>query len=322
MVRIEVIAFSGDDIVEENKVSLSRCLELMDKYQTTWINIIDMDAETANELEAKFGIHALALEDCLDPFQRPKVEDYDDTLFIVTRTLRWHKEGIEFDQLSTFLMKKCIITIHKIPLAQLEAIRVRLRKRFPRLMKGGAEYLCFTILDVLVDSYIPEIDEIGFVLDKLETEILENPSKKTMSDIHQFREEALELRNVLIPERDTLMVLARGEYPQFKKDTRNYLRDVYDHMLKILDSVDTYRESSAGLLNMYFSSMQLQLNEVMKLLTIIATIMLPLTLIASIYGMNLPIPEAAHSLSYPFVIFVMILMSIIMLFYFRKKQWI
>jgi magnesium transporter len=232
------------------------------------------------------------------------------------------KQGIEYNQLSTFLMKKCIITIHKVPLAQLEAIRVRLRKKLPRLLKGGSDHLCFTILDVLVDSYIPEVDKMGFVLDKLEDEILERPSKKTVSDIHQFREDALELRNVLTPERDALMVLARGEYPHFKKDTRNYLRDVYDHMVTILNSLDSYRESTAGILSMYFSSMQLQLNEVMKLLTIIATIMLPLTLIASIYGMNLPIPEAAHSLTYPIVIIIMIFIAVVMLFYFKRKQWI
>ncbi len=280
-----------------------------------------MDNKTSELVEELFKIHPLALEDCMDIEQRPKVEDYDGTLFIVTRTFSCGKE-LSTGQLSMFLTKSYVISIHHEPLPQLEEVRNRIRKRFPRIIKGGSDYLSFKILDVVVDSYIPEVDKMGDILETLEDEIVQNPNKKTVEEIHDFRANILTLRKELSPEREALHLLARGEYPHFKKDTRNFLRDVYDHIIMVLDSLDAYRDSTSDILSMYFSSMQLQLNEVMKLLTIIATIMLPLTLIASIYGMNLPIPESAHWISYPIILVLMLLISISMLFYFRRKKWI
>lgn len=321
MVTIEVIAYTATDSVEEKNVTLSRCHELIAQYPKTWINIIGLDGKTATQLERLFNIHTLALEDCMDMGQRPKVEDYDDMLFIVTRTFEWEKK-LSTAQLSIFLTKKYVITIHPKPLPQLEDVRNRIRKKFPRIIKGGSDYICFKILDVIVDSYIPELDKMGDALEKLEDEIIENPSKKTVEEIHDFRRDLLVLRKELSPEREALSILARGEYPHFNKETRNFLRDVNDHVIQVLDTLDAYRDSTADILSEYFSSMQLQLNEVMKLLTIIATIMLPLTLIASIYGMNFPIPETQHWISYPIILIIMILISISMLFYFRRKKWI
>jgi len=321
MVKIDVIAYTGANHVEEHNTSIARCIELMSQYNITWINIEDLDNATAGILEKEFGIHNLALEDSMDIEQRSKVEEYDDMLFIVTTTLGWEKE-LTTAQISMFLTNRYVITITHGSLPHLEDVRYRIRKKFPRIIKGGSDYLCFRILDVVVDSYIPEVEKMGDLLEKLEDDIMENPSKKAVEAIHQFRRDLLVLRKELGPERETLFVLGRGDVPYIKKETHNYLRDVYDHIIQVLESLESYRDTSSDILNTYFSSMQLQLNEVMKLLTIIATIMLPLTLIASIYGMNLPIPESAHWITYPIILILMLVISISMLLYFKRKKWI
>jgi magnesium transporter len=321
MVKIDVISYSKTDLVEEENVELSRCIELIGKNQSTWINIIGIDQKTAGLLESLFNIHALPLEDTMDPEQKPKIEDYEGTLFIVTRTIEWTEE-LRIRSLSMFLTKKYVITIHDSVIPQLEAVRMRIREKLPKILNEGSEYLCFSILDSLVDSYIPVVERMGDSLEKLEDEIVANPSKKAGEKVHDFRKNILYLKKELSPELEALNLLSRGEFPHFKKETRNYLRDVYDHMTRVLDSLDSYKESTTGIQNLYFSSMQLQLNEVMKLLTIMATIILPLTLIASIYGMNLPIPESAHWLSYPIVLALMLIITVLMLFYFRKKHWL
>lgn len=321
MARIDVIAYSPTDIVEESNVTLSRCIELIGKFPTTWINIVNLDKGSSDLLEHLFGFHHLALEDCVNTDQRPKVEDYEGILFLVTRTIRWEVE-IETDQLSMFLSKRYVLTVHDKDLPQLEEVRVRIRKKLPKILKGGPDYLCFCILDTIVDSYFPEIDRLGDVIDGLEGEVLEDPSKKTVDTIHQLRRDLLHLRKELNPQREALAYLARGDLPHFRKETRNYLRDVHDHMIRVLDSMDAYRELTADILANYFGAMQVSLNEVMKLLTIIATIMLPLTFIASIYGMNLPIPEAGHQFAYPGILLSMLIISALMLLYFRRRKWI
>ncbi|MCK5548069.1 MAG: magnesium/cobalt transporter CorA [Thermoplasmata archaeon] len=321
MAKIKVIAYSEKDFTEEDDVDLQRCKELIGDNRKTWIDILDLDTETSELLEKLFNIHPLALEDCMDIEQIPKVEEYADQLFIVTRIVDWNQK-LATAQISMFLTEKYVITIHHGPVPQLEEVRNRIRKRFPRIIKAGSDYLCFKIIDVIVDSYLPEIEEMEEVLEKYEDDIVAKPTKKTLEHVHDFRDALFTLKKQLTPQRDVVSFLSRGEYPNFKKETRNYLRDVYDHMVTIIDTLDSYRESTSDIQNMYFSSMQLQLNEVMKLLTIIATIVLPLTLIASIYGMNLPIPESAYWISYPLVLFSMLAISILMLYYFKKKNWI
>lgn len=320
MVRVEVIAYTPTEFLEEPDVTIGRCREIVEKYSVTWVNVVDPDGRTLEELETLFGFHPLALEDALNQDLTPKVEMYDSVAFIVARTIVWAEE-IETDQLSLFVAKKFIVTIHDKVFPQLEDVRIRLRKKDPRLLKGGADFLAYNVLDVLVDSYFPHLDRLQNIIDELEEKALQNPSRETANTIHQFRRDLLLLRNSLRPQRDAFAQLSRTEVPVFTKQTREYLRDVYDHMIQTLDRLDTLREVSSGLMEVYLTVVNNSLNEVMKTLTIIATIMLPLSLIASAYGMNVAFPGKEDMSGFAVSIILMAIVGAIMVMYFRRKKW-
>jgi magnesium transporter len=285
MVRVEVIAYTPTDLVEEHEVTIGRCRDLVDKFSVTWVNIVDPDGRTLEELETLFGFHPLALEDALNQDLVPKVELYDDIAFIVARTIVWAEE-IETDQLTLFVAKKFVITIHDKVFPQLEDIRIRLRKRTPRMLKGGADFLAYTILDVLVDSYFPHLDRFQDILDQLEDEIVQNPTASGIAKIHDLRVDLTLVRNALRPQRDVLGNLSRLETPIVRKEMRNYLRDVQDHMIRVLDTLDTYREITTSLMEVQATLASNQLNEVIKVLTVIFTVTLPIAAVSSFFGMN------------------------------------
>jgi len=210
---------------------------------------------------------------------------YDDTVFIVVRTIVWTEE-IETDQLSIFLGRKFVVTIHDKVFPQLEDIRIRLRKRTPRILKAGADFLAYTILDVLVDSYFPHLDRFQSLLDQLEEQIVARPSGTGIAHLHDVRTDVVRLRNDLRPQRDIFGVLSRLEVPLFRKEMRNYLRDVQDHMISVLDTLDAYREIVGSLMEVQATLVSNQSNEVIKVLTVIFTITLPIAIVSSAFGMN------------------------------------
>ncbi len=265
MVRVEVIAYTPTEFLEETDVAIGHCRELVEKYAVTWVNVVDPDGRTLEELETLFGFHPIALEDAQDQNLTPKVDVYDGLVLIVARTIVWAEE-IETDQLSLFLGKKNII-------------------------------------------------------DELEEKALENPSRETANTIHQFRRDLLVLRNALRPQRDAFTQLARTELPLFRRETREYLRDVYDHMIQTLDRLDMLREVSSGLMEVYLTVVNNNLNEVVKTLTIIATVMLPLSLIASIYGMNVVFPGREDVSGFVSALGLMAAVGVIMIIYFRRRKW-
>ncbi|HEX9566554.1 MAG TPA: magnesium/cobalt transporter CorA, partial [Thermoplasmata archaeon] len=271
--------------LEEPDASIGRCRELVEKYAVTWVNVVDPDERTLDELETLFGFHPLALEDAQNEDLHPKVEVYDDTVFIVVRTIVWTEE-IETDQLSIFLGRKFVVTIHDKVFPQLEDIRIRLRKRTPRILKAGADFLAYTILDVLVDSYFPHLDRFQSLLDQLEEQIVARPSGTGIAHLHDVRTDLVRLRNDLRPQRDIFGVLSRLEVPLFRKEMRNYLRDVQDHMISVLDTLDAYREITGSLMEVQATLVSNQSNEVIKVLTVIFTITLPIAIVSSAFGMN------------------------------------
>ena len=246
---------------------------------------VGISERTLDELETLFGFHPLALEDAQNEDLHPKVEVYDDTVFIVVRTIVWTEE-IETDQLSIFLGRKFVVTIHDKVFPQLEDIRIRLRKKTPRLLKAGADFLAYTILDVLVDSYFPHLDRFQSLLDQLEEQIVARPSGTGIAHLHDVRTDVVRLRNDLRPQRDIFGVLSRLEVPLFRKEMRNYLRDVQDHMISVLDTLDAYREITGSLMEVQATLVSNQSNEVIKVLTVIFTITLPIAIVSSAFGMN------------------------------------
>jgi len=321
MVRVEVIAYTPTDFLEEQDVTIGRCRELVEKYSVTWVNVVDPDGRTLEELETLFGFHPLALEDATHQDLAPKVEHYDDLVFIVARTIVWAEE-IETDQLSIFLSKKFVITLHDKVFPQLEDIRIRLRKKNPRMLKAGADFLAYTILDVLVDSYFPHLDRFQSLLDQLEEEIVERPSGEGISRLHSLRTDIVRLRNALRPQRDIFGVLSRLEVPLFRKEMRNYLRDVQDHMISALDTLDAYREIVASLMEVQATLVSNQVNEVIKVLTVIFTVTLPIAIVSSAFGMNVEFfgfnrPEGLY-----IALILMTAPTLALALWMRRKGWL
>lgn len=321
MVRVDVLAYSPTEVLEEQDVTIGRGRELSEKFSVTWVNIVDPDGRTLEELETLFGLHPLALEDSIRPDTPPKVETYGDVLFAVTRTIVWAEE-IETDQLSIFLAKKYLITIHDKIFPQLEDVRVKIRRKAPRLLKNGPDYLCYTILDVLVDSYFPHLDRLEDIIRSAEEQLIESATKVSIARIHEIRVDLLLLRNALRPQRDAFTTITRLELPYFKKETRNYLRDVYDHMIRTLDTLDTYREISTGLMEVQATLVSNTLNEVIKTLTVIFTLTLPLAIITSAFGMNVGFPGFNTAAAFWASLLLMGGVTGAMAYYLHKKGWI
>ena len=321
MARIDVMAYTPTEIVEEHDATIGRCRELVDKNTVTWVNIVDPDGRTLEELETLFGFHPLALEDVLNQDLAPKVELYEDVAFVVARTIVWAEE-IETDQLSLFVARKFVVTIHDKVFPQLEDIRIRLRKRTPRLLKAGADFLAYTILDMIVDSHFPHLDRFQTIMDQLEDEIIERPTGEGIGKLHDLRTDLLLVRNALRPQRDVLATLARLEIPLFRREMRNYFRDVQDHMVNALDTLDTYREILTGLMEVHATLVSNQLNEVIKVLTVIFTITLPLTVITSAFGMNVLFPGFNAPEGLYLALALMFLPTAALVLWIRRKGWL
>ncbi len=321
MVRVEVIAYTPTEFLEEKDVTIGRCRELAETNKVTWVNVVDPDGRTVEELETLFGLHPLALEDAQNQDLPPRVDVYEGVVFVVARTIVWAEE-LDTDQISLFIAKNFIVTIHDKVFPQLEDTRIRLRKKDPRLLKSGTDFLAYSILDDLVDSYFPHLDRLQNIVDELEEKALAEPVRETANTIHQFRRDLLILRNDLRPQRDAFAELARGELTGFRKETREYFRDVYDHMIQTLDRLDTLREVSAGLMEVYLTVVSNSLNEVMKTLTVIATIILPLGLIASAYGMNVAFPGKEDLSGFIVSLVLMGIVVVVMVMFFRRRKWL
>ena len=320
MVRIQVIAYAPTDFLEEADATIGRCRELVEKFPVTWVNVVDPDSRTLEELETLFACHPLALEDAQNQDLPPKVDVYEDLVFIVARTIVW-AEDIETDQLSLFVAKKFLITVHDKVFPQLEDVRIRLRKKNPKLLKSGPDFLAYTILDLLVDSYFPHLDRFQSLLDQLEEEIIEQPSGRGISRLHGIRTDIVRLRNDLRPQRDMLGVLGRLEIPIFRKETRTYVRDVQDHMISVLDTLEANRETIASLMEVQATLAANQVNEVIKTLTVIFTITLPIAIVSSAFGMNVAFFGFNTAEGLYLALALMALPTVALWAWMRRKGW-
>lgn len=315
------MAYSPSEVIEEAHVTLERCVELTEKYPATWVDIVDLDPKDSANLERLFALHPLALEDSLEP-QLARLDEYDNELFLITKVIDWRDEIIP-DQLSIFLSKKFVITIHGTELPQVNEVKQRVRKASPRLLKGGPDYLCLNILDAVVDSYTPILDRLGDFMDELEEAVVDHPHKDILNQIHRARRSVLQLRKEISPQREALHSLWRAELPYVKKETRSYIRDVYDHVVQFLEYLETYRELTADVYEIYLSTVQLNLNEVIRFLTVTGTIMLTLALIASLWGMNFALlPLAGDPWGFWYMVLSMVGLTGGLALYFHRRGWI
>jgi magnesium transporter len=292
----------------------------------TWINVNGLhDTGIINRIGEHFGIHPLVLEDILDTDKRPELDDYVDYIFIILKMILVDKESgrIDADQVSMLLCRNTVISFQEGEGDVFENIRERIRTGKGRIRGTGADYLFYALTDAVVDNYFIALEEIGELIENIEDELLENPSGETLRDIYELKRELVLLRKYTFPLRELVHKFQISESPLIDANTKLYIRDLYDHAMQIMDTTDSYRDMISGMLETYLSLASNRMNEVMKVLTVMATIFIPLTFIAGVYGMNFEnMPELHHHLGYPGVILLMLIVGLGMVYYFRRRKWI
>jgi len=321
---IRVIAYGPTEIVERRLADIGEVAEFIGQYHVTWVNIDGLgDVETLRRAGEIFGLHRLALEDVSTTHQRPKVEEYDEHTFVVLRMPQPGGERFDTDQISIFLGSNYVLTFQEREGDCWDAVRTRLRTARGRLRHTGADYLAYGLIDSVIDAYFPILEETGEEVERLEDELTEHTDVTLVGRIHEVKRDLLGLRRVIWPLREMINTLIRDRSPRITEATQLYLRDCYDHSITLLDIVETYRDIAAGLHDLYLSAMSNRLNEVIKVLTIISTIFIPLSFIASVYGMNFDhMPELHWRVGYFLALGLMAAVAGVLLTYFWRKGWI
>jgi magnesium transporter len=325
-VRITIVDYDEHHFEEKVVKTIEECFPFTDKLTVSWINIDGVhQQEIVEKIGGHFNVHPLVLEDIMNTRQRPKMEDFDRTLFMTLKMLRYSEDEkrAEAEQVSVILGLNFVISFQEREGDVFGPIRERLRASKGRIRQMGADYLAYALIDAIVDNYFTVLEKLGDGIEDLEEELVANPTPETLQTIHHMKREMIFLRKSVWPLREVVNRLERWESPLINKSTGIYLRDVYDHTIQVIDSIETFRDVLSGMLDIYLSSVSNRMNEVMKVLTIIATIFIPLTLVAGIYGMNFRfMPELESVLGYPIVLLIMLCVAMLMLIYFRRKRWL
>lgn len=327
---IDLIGYSVERVVEKHNASIDDIKEAMSQCERMWLDVSGLgDAVLITNLGEMFGIHALTLEDVTNVSQRAKVEDYGDYVYIVCRSADLNDKGLDVEQMSFVVTPKALISFQERPGDCFDGVRVRLRSGKGKMRSSGTDYLAYALLDSVVDSYFPVIETLGDELDDLEDKLLLEPNEGDIATVHSIKRDLLVLRRAIWPHREALAALVRDDIRLVKHETRAYLRDVYDHVVQITDIVETYRELCSDMRDLYLSSVSNRMNEVMKVLTIIATVFIPLTFVVGVYGMNFDtkaskwnMPELGAPYGYPVTMGAMAAITLAMVVWFWRMGWI
>jgi magnesium transporter len=325
-VKLSVISYDAANFQEQEVKSVEEALAFRKKTSVTWLNIDGVhQPEIIEQIGNSFGVHPLVLEDIANTGQRPKMEDFDDYIFVVIKMFRFDEKDDETktEQISLLLGSDFVVSFQEKEGDVFDPIRERIRSNKGRIRKMGADYLAYSLIDAIVDNYFTTLEKLGEAIEEIEDKLVTNPRSETLQTIHDLKRELIFLRKSVWPLREVISRLERSESPLIVKSTFVYLRDVYDHTVQVMDSVETFRDMLSGMLDIYLSSVSNRMNEVMKVLTVIATIFIPLTFIAGIYGMNFKfMPELDQPWGYPAVLILMLVIALVMLIYFRRKKWL
>src|SRR5574340_169221 len=324
--QITILDYNEAGFREEKFTSLDQCLAFKTSPGVTWLNVDGLHRiDILEKLGECFGLHPLVLEDILSTDQRPKLEDYGDYLYVVLKMLYLDEANNEVatEQISLVLGNGFVLSFQEKEGDVFTAIRQRIRSSKGQIRKYGADHLLYSLLDAVVDNYFIILEKIGDRVEALEDELVASPSAATLQRIHVLKREMIFLRKAVWPLREVISTLERDASPLFSAGTRIYLRDVYDHTIHVVDSVETYRDLLSGILDIYLSSISNRINTEMRLLTIFATIFMPLTFIAGVYGMNFKhMPELELRWGYPAALALMATVGVGMAVYFRRKKWL
>lgn len=324
--KISIIDYNESRLQEKEVQTIEECIPFKDGPTVTWINIDGVhDIEIIEQIGKHFNLHALTLEDVVNTEQRPKLEDFPEYLFVVMKMLFWDEKthGIQTEQVSLVLGRDFVISFQEEKERDVfNPVRERIRKENMKVRKMGADYLAYTLIDAVVDSYFSILEHVGEWIEDIEEMLVSAPAPETMHAIHGLKKELILLRKSVWPLREVVNSLERGESPLIKESTGIFLRDVYDHAIQVMDTVEIFRDMTSGMLDLYLSSISNKMNEVIKVLTVIATLFIPITFFVGVYGMNFEyMPELKWRYGYLLIWMVIIGVTSVMLCYFKKKKW-
>lgn len=333
--RSSLLEYDAGAVDEVADASLERVEHATETGRVRWLNVDGLgDAELLRRIGTRHALHPLALEDVVNAHQRPKVERYDEHVFVILRLpfagVDASGEGaLTTEQVAICLGSEHVVTFQERSGDVFEPVRARLRRLDSGLRRRDAGYLAYALIDAVVDAYFPVLERYGETLEALETEVLAHPERSHVGRIHDLKRDLLTLRRAVWPMRDALAALVRDDTPLLDEHTRVYLRDCLDHATQLIDVIETYREIASGLVDIHLASVSNRMNEVMKVLTIIATIFIPLTFVAGIYGMNFDpdagpwsMPELGWRFGYPLALALMAVIALGLLLWFRRLGWL
>ncbi|KPL03068.1 MAG: magnesium transporter [candidate division Zixibacteria bacterium SM23_73_2] len=324
--RIRIIDYDESQLQEKEVKEVEECFPFKEKPTVTWINIDGLhQVEIIEKIGKYFDVHPLVLEDIVNTGQRPKLEDLESYLFIVLKMLSYDEKEkeVSVEQFSFILGPNFVISFQERVGDVFNPIRERIRNAKGRIRKMGSDYLAYALMDAVVDNYFAILERLGEEIESIEEELVHNPNPETLQIIHNLKREMILLRKSVWPLREVISALERGESTLIGDSTGIYFRDVYDHTIQVIDTIETFRDMVSGMLDIYLSSVSNRMNEVMKVLTIFAAIFIPLTFIAGLYGMNFEfMPELKWHWGYFGVLAIMAAVGISLLFYFKKKRWL
>lgn len=323
-VRLHLVEYDATFWLEQTQATTGECRAQIQAPTHTWIHVQGtVTPEVLRELGTEFGIHALALEDVLNTEQRPKLESYGDALFAVLAVPSERQGRAVTEQLSVFFDRGVIISFHNGASDPLEPVRQRMREPGGRLRTHAPDYLFYALIDLAIDKGFPALDALAQRIEALEDRLLDNPDRSVLHDIHQLRRDVTLLRRMLWPQREVVNALLRDGHHLVNDETRLYLRDCYDHAVQLIELLESFRDTLASMMEVYMSSISNRLNEVMRVLTIIATLFIPPTFIVGVYGMNFQnMPELHWEYGYVWAWLVIVITMGGMWLYFKRKDWL
>ena len=330
--EIILINYNQDRCIHRNDLTPENCTSYLEKDSVSWLDVLGLGSEdTLRQLGRVFNLHPLLLEDIVNVPQRAKIEEYEDQLLIITQMVMPKKKGEGFwlEQVSLVLGKDYLLTVQEEPERDcFDRVRDRLRRNKGIIRQRGADVLAYALWDAIIDGFFPVLETYGDLIEELEEEVVQQPTQDTLTKIYQIRRELLALRRAIWPQRDAINILIRDGNTLMSSDIHLYLRDCYDHAVQIIDIIETYRELTSSLMDVYLSAVSNKMNEVMKVLTVIATIFIPLTFVAGIYGMNfdpetspLNMPELNWYWGYPLCLGLMIAIGASLGYFFWRRGW-
>jgi len=330
--EILLIEYDAHAIQEKKVERIEETFSSLENGKVNWINISGLgDVEMLRQVGLNFRIHPLALEDMLNTGQRPKVEEYENQLFIVLQmAYSTNVDEIAFEQVSMVLGKQFVITVQEEAGRDVfDPVRLRLHQGGGNARYMKADYLAYALVDAVVDHYFPVVESLGDSIEEFQETVLNDPTRERLRQLHDFRRAIAELRRAVWPQRDVLGRLTRDETGLIEGETKYFFRDCYDHAMIVLDLLETFRDATRNLMDLYLSSLSLRTNEVIRVLTVISSIFIPLTFIAGVYGMNfdrstsgLNMPELGWHFGYLYAIGLMLAVAVGMILFFKRKKWL